>query len=167
MRKTLKDVAKKAGVSIAVASRAMGSYGYVSKEAREKVLKVAKKIGYQPDIVARSLMTRKTHTMGMIISGITTLFFTSAVPGIEDVARGSGYNVLLCDSDENLAGGFDNLVGATGFEPVASCAPCKCAKPDCATPRSKYLVLLLTLFLGQQGRLNVLFLFLLTLLWLP
>ncbi len=37
------------------------------------------------------------------------------------------------------------VVGATGFEPVASCAPRKCAKPDCATPRSKYLELLLTL----------------------
>lgn len=102
MRKILKDVSKKAGVSIALASRAMGSYGYVSKETREKVLKVAKKIGYQPDIIARSLMTRKTHTMGIIISDITTLFFTSAVRGIEDVAGGSGYNVLWCNSDENL-----------------------------------------------------------------
>lgn len=102
MRKTLKDVAKKAGVSTAVASRALGSYGYVSKEAREKVLKVAEKIGYQPDIIARSLMTRKTHTIGIIISDITTLFFTSAVRGIEDVARENGYNVILCNSDENL-----------------------------------------------------------------
>lgn len=102
MRKTLKDVAKKAGVSIAVASRALGSYGYVSKEAREKVAKVAEKIGYQPDIIARSLMTRKTHTIGIIISDITTLFFTSVVRGIEDVARENGYNVILCNSDENL-----------------------------------------------------------------
>ena len=102
MRKTLKDVAKKAGVSTAVASRALGSYGYVSKEAREKVLKVAEKIGYQPDAIARSLMTQKTHTIGIIISDITTLFFTSAVRGIEDVARRDGYNVILCNSDENL-----------------------------------------------------------------
>lgn len=102
MRKTLKDVAKKAGVSIAVASRALGNYGYVSKETQEKVLKVAEKIGYQPDIIARSLMTQKTHTIGIIISDITTLFFTSAVRGIEDIARENGYNVILCNSDEDL-----------------------------------------------------------------
>jgi len=101
MRKTLKDVAKKAGVSTSVASRALGNYGYVSKEARERVLKVAEKIGYQPDIIARSLMTQKTYTIGIIISDITTLFFTSAVRGIEDVARENGYNVILCNSDEN------------------------------------------------------------------
>ncbi len=72
----------------------------------------------------------------------------------------------IVDSAKSFSG-FDKMVGATGFEPVASCAPCKCAKPDCATPRSKYLVLLPTLFLGWLGRLNVLFLFFLTLLWLP
>ena len=102
MRKTLKDVAEKAGVSTAVASRALGNYGYVSKEAQKRVLKAAEEIGYQPDIIARSLMTEKTYTIGVVISDITTLFFTSAVRGIEDIARENGYNVILCNSDENL-----------------------------------------------------------------
>lgn len=74
MRKTLKDVAKKTGVSITVASRVLGNYGYVSQENRAKVLKVAREIGYQPNILARSLKTRKTYSIGVIISDVTTFF---------------------------------------------------------------------------------------------
>ncbi len=102
MRKTLKNVADKAGVSTAVASRVLGNYGYASKEARRRVLRAAEKIGYQTDIIARSLITHKTYTIGVVISDITTLFFTSAVRGIEDVARENDYTVILCNSDENL-----------------------------------------------------------------
>jgi len=101
MRKTLKDVAKKAGVSIAVASRVLGNYGYVSQENRAKVLKVAQEIGYQPNILARSLKTRKSYSIGVIISDVTTFFFTSVVRGIEDVANQNGYHVTLCNSDED------------------------------------------------------------------
>jgi len=101
MRKTLKDVAEKAGVSISVASRVLGNYGYVSEETRRKVLEIAKEIGYQPDVVARSLKTKQTYSIGVIISDITTFFFTSVVRGIEDVANQNGYNVTLCNSDED------------------------------------------------------------------
>jgi DNA-binding LacI/PurR family transcriptional regulator len=101
MRKTLKDVAEKAGVSVAVASRVLGNYGYVSEGTRIKVLKIAQEIGYQPDILARGLKTKKTYSIGVIISDITTFFFTSVVRGIEDVASQSGYNVTLCNSDED------------------------------------------------------------------
>jgi len=101
MRKTLKDVAGKAGVSIAVASRVLGNYGYVSEETRVKVLKAAQEIGYQPDILARGLKTKKTYSIGVIISDITTFFFTSVVRGIEDVTSQNGYNVTLCNSDED------------------------------------------------------------------
>ncbi len=101
MRKTLKNVAEKAGVSISVASRVLGRYGYVSQETRRKVLEIAKKIGYQPDMVARSLKTKQTYSIGVIISDITTSFFTSVVRGIEDVANQNGYNVTLCNSDED------------------------------------------------------------------
>ena len=101
MRKTLKHVAEKAGVSISVASRVLGNYGYVSEETRRKVLEIAKEIGYQPDVVARSLKTKQTYSIGVIISDVTTFFFTSVVRGIEDVANQNGYNVTLCNSDED------------------------------------------------------------------
>jgi len=101
MRKTLKDVATKAGVSVAVASRVLGNYGYVSEENRLKVLKAAREIGYQPDVLARGLKTKKTYSIGVIISDVTTFFFTSVVRGIEDVASQGGYHVTLCNADED------------------------------------------------------------------
>lgn len=101
MGKTLRDVAERAGVSVTLASRVLGNYGYVSEEKRVKVLKVAQEIGYQPNILARGLKTKKTYNIGVIISDVTTFFFTSVVRGIEDVARQNGYHVSLCNSDEN------------------------------------------------------------------
>jgi DNA-binding LacI/PurR family transcriptional regulator len=101
MRKTLKDVAKKAAVSISVASRALGSYGYVSRESQEKVLKAAQKIGYQSDYIAKGLKTRQTYTIGLVISDITNTWFTTVVRAIEDVAEQNGYNLILCNSDED------------------------------------------------------------------
>ena len=101
MRKRLKDVAGEAGVSTTVASRALGSYGYVSRESREKVLRAAKKIGYQPDQIAKGLRTRKTYTIGLVISDISNTWFTTVVRAIEDVAEQNGYNLILCNTDEN------------------------------------------------------------------
>ena len=100
-RKTLKDVAKEAGVSVSMVSRVLGNYGYFSEETKRKVLEAAKKVGYEPNVIARGLRTRKTKAIGVIISDVVTFFFTTLVRGIEDVARESGYSVILCNSDEN------------------------------------------------------------------
>ncbi len=97
----LEDVARKAGVSKSAAARALGNYGSVSEEVRKRVLNTAKKIGYEPDQIARSLKTRRTNTIGVIISYITTYFFTSVVRGIADVASQSGYDLVLCNTDED------------------------------------------------------------------
>lgn len=99
--KTLEKVAKKAGVSKSVAGRALGNYGSVSEEARMKVLEVARAIGYEPDKIARSLKTKRTYTIGIIISDITTYFFTSVVRGVADVATQNGYDLVLCNTDED------------------------------------------------------------------
>ncbi len=101
LKKTVEDVARESGVSKSVAARALGDYGSVSDEARKRVLDVAKKVGYQPDQIARSLKTKRTHTIGVIISDITTYFFTSVVRGIADVASQSGYDLVLCNTDED------------------------------------------------------------------
>lgn len=98
---TLEDVARKAGVSKSSVARALGNYGSVSEEVRKRVLNAAKKIGYEPNQIARSLKTRRTNTIGVIISDITTYFFTSVVRGIADVASQSGYDLVLCNTDED------------------------------------------------------------------
>jgi len=100
-RKTLKDVAKEAGVSVSMASRVLGNYGYFSEETRSKVLKAAEKLNYKPDVIARGLKTRQTKAIGVIISDVVTFFFTTLVRGVEDVASQNGYSVILCNSDED------------------------------------------------------------------
>ena len=100
-RKTLKDVAREAGISVSLASRILGNYGYFSEETKSKVLKAAKKLNYKPDVIARGLKTRQTKAIGVIVSDILSFFFTTLVRGIEDVASQSGYSVILCNSDED------------------------------------------------------------------
>ena len=100
-RVTLQNIADAADVSIAVASRAMGNYGYVSAGKKERVRKVADDLGYTPDIVARALKTQKTYCVGVIIADITAHVFTLIVRGIDDVARQNGYHLIICNSDQS------------------------------------------------------------------
>jgi len=101
-RITLKDVAKEAGVSPTIVSRVLNNYGSFSEETKSKVLKAVKKLNYKPDAIARSLRTKHTKAIGVIISDVVTFFFTTLVRGIEDVASQSDYSVILCNSDEDL-----------------------------------------------------------------
>lgn len=100
-RVTLRDVAKSANVSVAVASRVLGKHGYVSEEKKLKVQAAAKKLGYAPNMLARSLKTANTFSLGIVIADITTNFFTLLVRGADDVARQNGYHCIVCNSDED------------------------------------------------------------------
>ena len=99
---TIKDVAKEAGVSVTIVSRVLNNYGSFSEESKSEVLKAVEKLDYKPDVIARSLRTKKSKAIGVIISDIVTFFFTTIVRGIEDVANQCGYSVILCNSDEDL-----------------------------------------------------------------
>lgn len=99
MTVTIKDVAKKADVSYATVSRALnGKYG-VRDKTREKILAVARAMGYTPNAIARGLVKRQTHTIGLIIPDITNPFYPEVARGIEDQARASGYSVFLCNTN--------------------------------------------------------------------
>jgi len=100
-RVTIKEVATKAGVSASTASRALGNYGYVNTNTKEIVTRVAKELGYQPDMLAKSFKSTRTKNIGVIISDITNTFFTKVLRGIDDIAEPNGYNVILCNTDEN------------------------------------------------------------------
>jgi LacI family transcriptional regulator len=97
---TIKDVAREASVSVGTASQALRESPAVREETRRRVLAVAKRLRYQPSALARGLVTRRTHTIGLLISDIANPFFIRAVRAIEDVAQGNGYNVILCNTDE-------------------------------------------------------------------
>jgi LacI family transcriptional regulator, galactose operon repressor len=98
---TIRDVAKRAEVSVATVGRAIGGYGYVSAKTRAKVLREAKALGYQPNSIARSMIKRRTHTLAAIVSDNANPFFAAAVRGIEDVVLPHGYAILLCNADED------------------------------------------------------------------
>jgi LacI family transcriptional regulator len=100
---TIKDVAREAGVSVGTASQAVRESPAVRAATRRRVQAVAKRLRYQPSAVARGLVTRRTHTVGLLISDIANPFFIRAVRAIEDGAQANGYNVILCNTDEDPA----------------------------------------------------------------
>lgn len=99
---TIIDVAEAAGVSRATASRALGRYGSVSPKAAEAVRAAALKVGYEVNHVARSMITGRTRTIGVVLSDIENDFFVRALRGISHVAREQGYDVFLASTDEDV-----------------------------------------------------------------
>lgn len=96
---TIDDVAKLAGVSIATVSRVFNNSPLASDKAREKVLKAAKELEYEPSMPARSLAMKKTNTIGLIVPDISNPFYAEVVRGIEDVCNIYNYNITLCNAD--------------------------------------------------------------------
>lgn len=99
MAASIKDVAKEAGVSIATVSRVLNDINIVNEETKKKVQDAIKKLGYRPNIVARSLKTQKTSTIAIVIPDISNQFYPEIVRGAEDVANIYNYNIMLCNTD--------------------------------------------------------------------
>ncbi|WP_442543015.1 LacI family DNA-binding transcriptional regulator [Arthrobacter sp. KN11-1C] len=100
---TVADVAKAAQVSKAQAARALGNYGAVSEEVRDRVLAAAEELSYRPNELARSMNTGRSNTIGVVVGDIENPHFGLATRGITDTAKKSGYNVILINTDEELA----------------------------------------------------------------
>jgi LacI family transcriptional regulator len=84
---TIADVARLAGVSTATAGRVLGGYGYTSEEIRDKVKKSADMLGYRPNLLARSLITGRSKTIGVVAGDMQSPFYASILRGISDVVR--------------------------------------------------------------------------------
>ncbi|MGC8971698.1 MAG: LacI family DNA-binding transcriptional regulator [bacterium] len=98
---TIKEVAERAGVSVMTVSRVINNSKYVSQETRKRVEQAMKELGYVPNALAHGLITKKTHVLGLIISDITNPFFTTIARGVEDTAIKNGFNIILCNTDED------------------------------------------------------------------
>lgn len=98
----MKDVAKKAGVSVSTVSRVVGEYGYVSESVREKIQNICDELNYKPNVIARSLIKKKTNTIGLIITDIHNPFYIKILDVVEQIANQNGYSILLCNSGESL-----------------------------------------------------------------
>ena len=94
----MKDVAEKAGVSIATVSNVFTGKHFVSPEVKERVLKAVDELNYHVNLSARSLKTAKTNTIGVILPDMTKLFFTEVMRGILDTAEKYGYRIMVLNS---------------------------------------------------------------------
>lgn len=102
MNPTIKEVAKHAGVSIATVSRILNntSMGY-SDKTKEKVLKVAKEIGYRPNAIARGLINKRTQTIGVLFPELSGMVFSEMLQGIENAANELGQSVIVTNTDKD------------------------------------------------------------------
>lgn len=100
---SIKEVADAAGVSTATVSRVLADKPHIRPEIRERVLAVVESLNYRPNRVARSLRAQKSNTIGLIVADIQNRFFTSVSRAVEDMAYESGFNIFLCNTDENPA----------------------------------------------------------------
>lgn len=98
---TLQDVARDAGVSTQTVSRVVNDKGYVSGETRRVVEAAVKRLGYEPNRIASSLVTGRTLSVGMVVPDITNPFFAEIVLGAETSLSQAGYNVTLCNTGES------------------------------------------------------------------
>lgn len=96
---TIKDIAKLAGVSTATVSRVINNGPRVGENTKKKVKKVIDKFGYRRNVLARKLVTRKTSTIGVLLSDITNPFYSEIARGMEDEARKLGYTMIFGSTD--------------------------------------------------------------------
>jgi LacI family transcriptional regulator len=96
------DVAKKAGVSVATASRVMSSSPYrVSAEARQKVITAAQELDYVPNSLARSLKVQRSKLIAVLVGDNADPYFAQVTRGIEEIANANGYLTIICNTDRD------------------------------------------------------------------
>jgi LacI family transcriptional regulator len=101
---TLADVAEYAGVSASTASRALNGRGEMSPMTRAAVLEAADALQFEPSLLARSLRTRTTWTVGFVVPDVSSPFYASALKGAQGVLEQAGYRVMLMDSEQDPDG---------------------------------------------------------------
>lgn len=99
-RPTISEVAREAGVSVATVSRVLNNSEYVRDDTREAVMAAIEKLNYRISLPARTLKTRKTGRIGVIVPDIGNPFWASVVKGIEHEVVQRGYHLILCNTDE-------------------------------------------------------------------
>jgi LacI family transcriptional regulator len=98
----MREVAERAGVSVTTVSHVVNNTRTVSPETRSRVEEAMQTLGYQPNVLARSLRRGVTHTIGIILPDSANPYFAEVVRGIEDTSFVQGYSVILCNSDNDL-----------------------------------------------------------------
>lgn len=102
MTVTLAEIATAAGVSVSTVSRALTNNNYPLKaETRQRIVNLAEELGYKPNLVARSLQSKRTHSVGVIVDRMRSPFAAATVQGIQDGLRQAGYSISIINSNRN------------------------------------------------------------------
>ncbi len=117
---TIKDIARIANVSHTTVSRALNDKSRICKATKEKILSIAKELNYRPDFVARSLVMKRTRTLGLVITTIVNPFYPELAQGIETTANSLGYNIILCctHSDLSTEKQYINMLRSKGVDGI-------------------------------------------------
>ncbi len=97
----MKDIARHLGVSLMTVSKALRNHSDISERTRKRVLKRARQLGYQPNWIARSLVTRRTYMVGLVIPDLMHSFFAEVARGVARKFEPMGYHIVMANSDEN------------------------------------------------------------------
>src|SRR5712692_6667176 len=127
---TIHDVAAGAGVSVATVSRVLNRNVAVREETSRNVLDVARSLRYVPNVAARALSIRRSHTIGVVLPDVHGEFFSEVIRGVDMAARKSGYHILISGSHsdagemlevlQTMRGRVDGLVVMSPDVPVGS-----------------------------------------------
>ena len=99
---TMEEVAKKAGVSQATVSRVINGNPSVSFETRQNVMRWVRKLNYQPNLTAQTLVSKQSYLLGMILPDISNPYFSEVLKIVEQEASLNGYNIIFCNSGDNI-----------------------------------------------------------------
>ena len=102
MTTTIKDIAKRARVSTTAVSIALNGRKGVSDNTRQHILEIAREMDYQPNLTARSLISKRSHTIGYIVTNIMDPFYSELALGIEEKAQAMGYQIILTNTSGSL-----------------------------------------------------------------
>jgi LacI family transcriptional regulator len=103
LKVTIRDVAREAGVSVATVSRVMNDSGPVSEGARARILEIASRLRYAPNEAARTLISSRTSTLGVILPDLHGEFFSEVIRGLDQAAKTSGFHLLVSGSHNDGA----------------------------------------------------------------
>jgi LacI family transcriptional regulator len=106
---TIKDVAKHTGLSLSTVSRALNKSGYVSSETQRRVDEAVAELGYQPNLLARSLKGKPLHLIGLLMPELSSLYDNAIAKSISNALYERNYSLILCISDEDAKIDLSNL----------------------------------------------------------
>jgi len=101
-RTTITEIAKELGIAPSSVSRALNNHPAISTKTRDAVIELARKLNYQPNLLALNLLKKRTNTIGVIVPEITSYFFSSIISGIQDLLNPMGVNMIIGQSNESF-----------------------------------------------------------------